>query len=132
MSPQAIEILLSLGTALAAGLLVGVERERHDEEGGQEGFAGVRTFALIALAGAISSLLGSWILVASTVAIGLLIAVSYWRERDRGHIGMSTEVAALITFGLGALSTARELGFRLSERLLLVAALATATLALLA
>lgn len=38
-----------LGIALASGLLLGAERERHKGEGPTRGFAGIRTFALVPL-----------------------------------------------------------------------------------
>lgn len=128
MSEEAIEILLSLGTALAAGFLVGAERE----QGKDARFAGVRTFPLYGLAGAIGNLLGVWALVVIGIAVGALIAIAYFRDVTRdGELGMSTEVAAVVTFALGALCTATGLGLDLTDRLLIVAAGATATLALL-
>jgi uncharacterized membrane protein (DUF4010 family) len=128
VSPEAIEILLSLGVALAAGFLVGIERE----QGGDSTFAGARTFPLFALAGAVGMLLGPIALAVLGVAIGGLVAVAYFRQSVREErLGMSTEVAALVSFALGALCTARDLGLDVRDRLLLVAAGATATLALL-
>jgi uncharacterized membrane protein (DUF4010 family) len=128
MTPEAIEILLSLGTALAAGFLVGAEREQGDDAR----FAGVRTFPLYGLSGAIGNLLGAWALVVIGLAVGALIAIAYYRDvSKRDDLGMSTEVAAVVTFALGALCTATGLGLELTDRLLLVAAGATATLALL-
>ncbi|HLU68946.1 MAG TPA: MgtC/SapB family protein [Kofleriaceae bacterium] len=128
MNPDAVEILASLGVALAAGFLVGAEREQV----GQTSFGGVRTFPLIALAGAIAMLLG-WVgLAVIGVLFGALIGIAYYRDSARAEgLGMSTEVAAVVTFGLGALCTASGLGIELRDRLLLVAAGATGTLALL-
>ncbi len=129
VSPAAIEILLSLGVALAAGFLVGAERE----QGRHTTFGGIRTFPLIALGGAVAMLLG-WAAMAVLGGVtGALLAISYYRDSARPEgLGLSTEIAALVTYGLGALCTARDLGLGLRERLLLVAASATATLALLA
>jgi uncharacterized membrane protein (DUF4010 family) len=128
VSPQAVEILMSIGVALAAGFIVGAERE----QGGNASFGGVRTFPLIALLGAIGMLLGWWGLALVGVMIGALLAISYYRDSQRADgVGLSTEIAALVTFGLGALCTARDIGLGLHDRLLLVAAGATVTLALL-
>lgn len=123
-----LEILASLGAALAAGFLVGAEREF-----GERGrFGGARTFPLISLSGAVAMLLGPWVLVAVSLGVGALIGVAYFRETSHGKdVGMSTEMAALVTFGLGALCTAESVMPALPHRVLLVAALATATLALL-
>ena len=47
-------LALRFAVALGLGILIGLERERSK---GEEGGAGVRTFALIALAGAIAGYL---------------------------------------------------------------------------
>lgn len=128
MSPEALEILLCIGVALAAGFVVGAERE----QGGHKSFGGVRTFPLIALSGALGVLLGWVVLAVVGAAVATLLAVSYYRDSARAQgLGLSTEVAAVVTFTLGALCTSRDIGFGLSDRLLLVAACATVTLALL-
>ena len=128
MSAEAVDILLSLGVAMAAGFLVGAERQ----QGGNSTFAGVRTFPLVALAGAIGMLLGWAALAILGAATGALLAVAYYRQSvQASELGMSTEMAAVVTFALGALCTARDLGLATADRLLLVAAPATATLGLL-
>ena len=43
---------LNVATALALGLLLGLERERAKGEGAARGAAGIRTFALATLLGA--------------------------------------------------------------------------------
>jgi len=126
-----LTILLCLATALTAGFVVGAEREQR----GEASFGGVRTFPLFALAGALGALIGEWLLVALALAVGGLLAVSYLRETGDGddeELGLSTEMAALAVFGLGALSTARIAGLATTDRLLLVGAGTTAVLGLLA
>ncbi len=128
MSSTFIEAVICLGVALVAGLLVGVERERAMHTG----FAGARTFPLFALAGAISALLGTWVLVAMSLAMGVLVGTAYFRKSSgRDDLGMSTEVSAAVTFALGALCTAEIPDLALSERLLLAVGGATAVTALL-
>jgi uncharacterized membrane protein (DUF4010 family) len=123
-----LEILAAVGTALIAGFLVGAQRQHHE----RERFAGARTFPLFALAGALGALLGPWVLVALALGVGALIAIAYKRETTaRSDVGMSTEMAAVVTFGLGALCTAEQVMSDLPSRLLLVGAIATAMLALL-
>ncbi len=130
MRAEAVEILASLGTALAAGFLVGAEREHRQ---GRSMFGGARTYPLIALTGAVANLLGKLPLVAFLGVVGALLAIAYARDttEDVEHLGMSSEVAALLTFAIGALCTARDLPLDLGERLTLVAASATSVLALL-
>jgi uncharacterized membrane protein (DUF4010 family) len=100
---------LSLGIALGIGLLIGLERgweERKRPEGTR--VAGLRTFGLIGLAGACSSLIaegyGEWFLGFSLVAVAIILAVGYLRRsQESKDIGVTTAVAGLLTFCLGAL-----------------------------
>jgi len=92
--------LAGLGVALAIGLIVGIERgwhEREEAEGGR--IAGLRTFGLVGLAGGFAGLLGVWVIAAGVLALGVLLALAHRRRRD---LGITTEVAALLTFLLGA------------------------------
>jgi len=104
------DLLLRLSVALFAGLLVGTERgwqRRKAAEG--ERAAGIRTFGLIGLAGGLWALLGvrlgELVLGLAVVALGALLAVVYWLQvRERHEYGVTTEVAALVTFALGAVA----------------------------
>ena len=91
-----------LAVALGIGLLVGIERERRKGEG-SAGAAGVRTFALIALAGAIAERLGGVgiAIVGGFTALAALASYRYSRTRDPG---LTTEVAMLVVFLLGVLA----------------------------
>jgi uncharacterized membrane protein (DUF4010 family) len=89
-----------LASALAIGLLLGVERE-HDNAHNSTRPAGSRTFPLIALAGAVSAALSP---VAVGVALGAVAAlVIAWYLRT-SEPGATTEIAAIATFLLGALA----------------------------
>jgi uncharacterized membrane protein (DUF4010 family) len=99
--PMALRIAVALGL----GMLIGLERERAK---GQEGGAGVRTFALIALAGAIAGHLQldlglDWIALAIFAAVGALLVTSYVLTARQGDTGITTEVSALLAFLLGLL-----------------------------
>lgn len=95
---------MNLGVALALGLLIGVERERSKGEGPDRAVAGLRTFALISLAGALGLWIGGvYVFVATGAIIGLLIAVGYLRTRDTDP-GLTTEIAMVVTFLLGGLA----------------------------
>ena len=97
----------AFGEALAIGLLIGVERYK-DRAPGEKKTAGVRTFTLFALLGAVCGLLDQALFTAMTFA-GLLglIGLGYYRESVR-DIGLTTEVTALLTFWLGYLVRSHE------------------------
>lgn len=100
---------LSIAVALGVGLLVGVERERRKGEGPERAAAGVRTFAITALIGVLAMLTGSSVVVAIAGAgIVALTTVSYLQSRDSDP-GLTTEVALLATFIVGALAVPRPL-----------------------
>ena len=56
--------IISLAVALAVGLLIGVDREKQKSAGASPDGAGIRTFSLVALIGALCGLLGSDVMVA--------------------------------------------------------------------
>jgi uncharacterized membrane protein (DUF4010 family) len=98
------EVLLGLAVAFAVGMLVGTERERSKGKGPHREIAGVRTFTLVALVGAISFLLGSITLFAVfALILGIFIGIGYRRTRERDP-GLTTEIALLATFLLGGLA----------------------------
>jgi len=108
-----IPALERLLVAMLVGFLVGLDRERAEARKEHALFAGVRTFPVIALAGAIPMLLadrvGPALLVATFLAIAAVAVVSYVRTSAHGRIGATTEMAALATFLLGALAGAGQL-----------------------
>ena len=98
------QLIIRLGAALAVGLLIGIERERSKGRGPRRAAAGVRTFTLIALAGAISLQLGGPpAFLVTTVIVGAFAVVSYVRSFRRDP-GLTTEVAMLVTLLLGGLA----------------------------
>jgi uncharacterized membrane protein (DUF4010 family) len=97
-------VILNLAVALGIGLLIGAERERRKGEGPSRAPAGIRTFAVAALAGAISVLAGGAVLLAvATAGLSTLAAVAYWRGRQDDP-GLTTEIALLATLMLGGLA----------------------------
>ncbi|GGE05534.1 hypothetical protein GCM10011529_09900 [Polymorphobacter glacialis] len=95
----------SLGTAIAVGLLIGVERgwrQRRIRGGGR--VAGLRTFALLGLLGGLAGLMAIvYPLVAAALAIGA-VAILVIGYRRAIQPDATTEIAALLTLGLGALA----------------------------
>ncbi len=99
------DLALRFVVSIGLGVLLGLERERTK---GEEGGAGVRTFALIALSGAIAGYVGeslglTWLALAMFIAIALLVVVMYVVTAVRGDTGITTEVSALLAFILGLL-----------------------------
>lgn len=96
--------LLGLSVALGIGLLIGAERERRKGSGPTRSAAGIRTFAIVALLGAVAVLLGGTaVLVTVTLVVGALALASYLRTRENDP-GMTTEAALLLTCLLGGLA----------------------------
>ena len=93
--------------SLALGLLVGIERERAFSGENRHIPFGARTFALIALLGTLAAHLGNAGVGVVLAAFTALIAIAaYLRPPVGGRYdsGTTTEVAAVITFGLGWLA----------------------------
>ena len=95
---------LTLGVSLGLGLLIGLQRERSDAHVG-----GIRTFPLISLFGTLCGLLAlhlGWgvLLAGFLTAFGVLALSNFLRFRSEAIVepGQTTEVAALLTFAIGA------------------------------
>ena len=98
-----------LGVALAIGLLVGLQRQFAKQRDSDDLFAGARSFALIGLAGAMSSLLAERfdnviVFASGFVVVGVIVAVGYLGGIRDGSVGLTTEIAAIVTFLAGALA----------------------------
>ena len=104
-------LALRFAVAIGLGILLGLERERTK---GGDGGAGVRTFALIALSGAIAGFLGEqlglvWMALGLFAAVAALVVAMYVVTARRGDIGVTTEVSALLAFVLGLLCSYGQL-----------------------
>ncbi len=97
------DLFQNLGIALGLGLLVGLQRESVASK-----LAGLRTFPLVTLLGVICALLaqnyGGWILAAGLISLAGLIFSGKLAESEEGSPdpGLTTEVAMLLMFGVGA------------------------------
>lgn len=98
------DTFITLALALGLGMLVGLQRERVESE-----VAGIRTFPLITLLGAISALLaghfGGWILAASLLGVvaAMVLGNIYAVRKSHESPGTTTEFAMLVMFAIGAL-----------------------------
>lgn len=103
--------------ALALGALIGLEREYARYKKHAHDYAGIRTFPLIALFGAISAYLGNqlsiWILISSMLLIGALVIISYLSisKNKKNFQGATSEVAGFLTFFIGVLSYFNQIKF---------------------
>lgn len=110
-----MELFERLAIALALGLLIGLERGWKGREAAEgQRIAGIRTFGLISLLGALWAMaareVGEVLLGFAFVAFaGVLIAAHVVGAREQQGYGITTVVAALITFVLGALSMVGDL-----------------------
>jgi uncharacterized membrane protein (DUF4010 family) len=97
---------LRLGAALAVGLIIGLERgwtDRDRPEGRRA--AGLRTFAITGFGAGVAAFLapdlGPGPLLLFLATIGAYMLAAYWRDSG-GSLGLTTEVALLVTALLGA------------------------------
>ena len=97
-------VILNLLVALGIGLLIGAERERRKGEGPARSPAGIRTFTVTSLVGAVSFMVGTELMLAiSTAGVIALTTIGYWRGRN-GDPGLTSEVALVLTVLMGGLS----------------------------
>ena len=93
-----------LFVALGIGLLVGLERERRKGAGPEREAAGVRTFALVGLLGGLAAELGGGVVLAVCGAFVAGAAIVAYATRRNEDPGLTTQVALMTTFLLGALT----------------------------
>ncbi|MEW5896404.1 MAG: MgtC/SapB family protein [Nanoarchaeota archaeon] len=106
--------------ALALGALIGLEREYARHKGRGHDYAGIRTFPLIALFGALSAYLSQhlnpWIIVVGIALVGLIIVVFYFAETrgKKKYLGATSEVTGFLTFFIGVIAYFGEWGLAVS------------------
>ncbi len=111
-----MELLLALAVALVAGLLIGMERGWHERSGAEGSrIAGIRTFGLVGLLGGLWALvaeqLGEVLLGVAFGAFAILVIIAYAQAVSfRKDVGITTVVAMLVTFALGALAVRGYMG----------------------
>lgn len=124
---EPLEPHLSLLTALAVGLLIGLEREQAKPDSGGAGFGGIRTYPIFSLIGGLSMMVGRasmWVPLVALLGVIVLVALAYMADlkASRDH-GMTTEVSVIATFLLGALATSSGVVEPMATRLVLVIAI---------
>jgi len=101
-----VDLLVTCALSTGIGLLVGLERERKPTAK-----AGVRTFALIAVLGTITAVVGTatgsaWPIAAGTIAVAATLIAAHVRDAATlpDDSGTTTVIAALVVYFLGALN----------------------------
>jgi uncharacterized membrane protein (DUF4010 family) len=104
-------LVWNFATALLTGALIGIERERHKQQLDHPEIAGLRTFVLFALFGALAGWLtlvleSPWVLAAGLLAASAVVIAGYVLavRISPDSLGLTTEIAAIATFLLGALA----------------------------
>jgi uncharacterized membrane protein (DUF4010 family) len=104
------KLLGQIAISLLLGLLIGLQRQRVESPIG-----GIRTYPLIAAFGTVCGWLaqdyGGWIVAAGLVAVASLLVVgNFMLTRGGDHdAGQTSEIAALLLYGVGAYLVAGEL-----------------------
>jgi uncharacterized membrane protein (DUF4010 family) len=99
-----ILILQQLAVSFGLGLLLGLERERRGSS-----IAGIRTFPIISLFGTVAAqvgqVFGAWIIAVGLVSLAAIVISANFTQIKAGTAdpGMTTEVAALLLYAIGAL-----------------------------
>jgi len=94
-------VLISLGI----GLILGLERE-YDKLKEENGFAGIRTFPIVAILGfslgSLTKLFTPWLLIISLGAFILFLALTHFSKKQQEYRqGLTTNLALITTFVLG-------------------------------
>ena len=103
------DLFLRLGVALAIGFLIGLQREYAHGGPGREIIAGERTFALFGLAGGLAAMIADQLdspiaFVGVIFLLGAYSTVAYFIDARKGQVGLTTEVAIVVTISTGALA----------------------------
>lgn len=107
-----LDVLVTLAIAGVVGLIIGFERGWHEEMGpdaeADKHSAGIRTFTFAGLLGGLTAVLagsyGPWPIVVGFFGVGALALAGYVMSAlQTAQRGITTEIALLVTFSLGAM-----------------------------
>lgn len=94
---------MGLAVALGVGLLIGLERERRKGQGPERRAAGLRSFMVAAMLGAVAQTVSPWLAGVAVAGVVVLASLSYWQSRSNDP-GLTTELALVTTALIGALA----------------------------
>jgi len=95
------QLLMMMAAALGCGLLIGLERERSKQRENQHSFAGVRSFVICALLGALCFIFGPVFGVVGAISVAAISIFSL--KNQLKDPGVTTELAFVMTYFIGAL-----------------------------
>lgn len=90
-----------IAAALGCGLLIGLERERSKQRENQRSFAGLRSFAICSIFGAVCFLFGPYFGIVGALITGAVVAYSIKNQTD--DPGITTEIAFILTYFIGGM-----------------------------
>ena len=92
-----------LATSLGCGLLIGIERERRKGQGPGRALAGLRSFSITSVTGAVAALTQvPGLVVTGAAMVAALAVVAYLRDPSDDP-GTTTEIALFLTYLIGVL-----------------------------
>jgi uncharacterized membrane protein (DUF4010 family) len=94
---------LNLAVALGIGLLIGADRERNKDPEADKAVAGIRTFTIASLLGAVSTTVNFWLLLVSIICVTIFSTAAYFVRRDQDP-DLTSEVTLIFTVILGGLA----------------------------
>ena len=110
-----VEILKAFFITAVLGFIIGLERSVSFSQENEEGFAGSRTFVLIAIFGFLSSWINTIVpnfLLISLIILGLIVTTAYFlKVYHYSKQGTTTHVASLITFLIGIMVFFNEIKY---------------------
>ncbi len=97
------ELFKVFAVSLLLGAFIGLERER-----GRDRPLGIRSFIVVAGLGTTTAFIAdrtgaTWVFAAAFVVLGALLVVAHIQLATGGRKGLTTELAGLLTLGIGAL-----------------------------
>lgn len=127
-----LSIFQQIGIAALLGSLIGLERQRKEQEPGSkeidlERFGGIRTFTLIAILGAVAVMffhkMNSLFIVLSLGFIALLTASYVISAKNLKDVGITSEMAAILVYVVGILSGMERYSLAVALALIILAIL---------
>lgn len=96
------QAMTTFAAAVGCGILIGIERERHNTANDRPAFAGFRTYVLVTLMGAMTFLFGMAVGIAGFLFVSGIALISQLKNTPSDP-GITSEVALTISFLIGAM-----------------------------
>ncbi len=107
MEISQFDLFVRFGAAIGFGFMIGLQREFAKGGEGRSIVAGERTFALFGLTGCLAAFAADEFnsplpFLVIVLLAGSMAAISYFVDAWRGKVGLTTEVAIIVTILIGA------------------------------